>query len=95
MREPLGPEDTPEKLETERQAAQDFIDNGALLGPFDSLPQADGSYPAEPLTEEEQAQKEAYLEDGFPDWSRRDFQQLVRALEANGWYVTCLLDHEL
>jgi len=40
---------------------------------------------AEPLTEEEQAQKEAYLEDGFPDWSRRDFQQLVRALEANGW----------
>jgi len=67
LREPLSPEDTPERLEAERQAAQDFIDN------------------AEPLTEEEQAQKEAYLEDGFPDWSRRDFQQLVRALEANGW----------
>jgi len=67
LRETQLPEDTAEKLEAERQAAQDFIDN------------------AEPLTEEEQAQKEAYLEDGFPDWSRRDFQQLVRALEAYGW----------
>jgi hypothetical protein len=38
LREPPGPEDTPEKLEAERQAAQDFIDNGALLGPYDSLP---------------------------------------------------------
>lgn len=42
-------------------------------------------YSAEPLTEEEQAQKDAYTEDGFPDWSRRDFQQFVRALEAYGW----------
>lgn len=40
---------------------------------------------AEPLTEEEIAQKEAYTEDGFADWSRRDFQQFVRALEAYGW----------
>jgi len=39
----------------------------------------------EPPTKEEQAQKEAYLEDGFPDWSRLDFRQLVRALEANRW----------
>jgi SWI/SNF-related matrix-associated actin-dependent regulator of chromatin subfamily A member 5 len=74
LQEPLGPEHTPEKLDAECQAAQDFIDNGALLGPFDSLPQADCSYPAEPLTDEEQAQKEASLEDGFPDWSRRDLQ---------------------
>jgi hypothetical protein len=43
------------------------------------------SYPAEPLTEEELEQKEAYIEDGFPDWSRRDFQQFVRALETYGW----------
>ena len=28
LREPAGPEDTPEKLEEERQAAQEFIDNG-------------------------------------------------------------------
>jgi len=51
-------------------------------------------YPAEPLTEEEQAQM-TYLEDSFPDWSRRDFQQLVRTLEANGWtddYVLLVTD---
>ena len=40
---------------------------------------------AEPLTEEETARKEAYIEGGFPDWSRRDFQQFVKALEAYGW----------
>ncbi|KAJ3984512.1 SNF2 family N-terminal domain-containing protein [Lentinula detonsa] len=40
---------------------------------------------AEPLTEEEITQKEAYLEQGFPNWSRRDFQQFVKGLEAYGW----------
>ncbi|KAF8131403.1 SNF2 family N-terminal domain-containing protein [Boletus edulis] len=40
---------------------------------------------AEPLTEEEQALKEQYTEAGFHDWSRRDFQQFVRALENYGW----------
>ncbi|KAF5371313.1 hypothetical protein D9758_004202 [Tetrapyrgos nigripes] len=40
---------------------------------------------AEPLTEEEQALKDQYIESGFPDWSRRDFQQLVKGLEAYGW----------
>ncbi|KAM6494001.1 SNF2 family N-terminal domain containing protein [Amanita muscaria] len=67
VRESQAPEDTPEKLEEERQAAQEFIDT------------------AEPLTEEEITLKEAYIAEGFPDWSRRDFQQLVRALEAYGW----------
>ncbi|KAG2133375.1 SNF2 family N-terminal domain-containing protein [Suillus cothurnatus] len=66
LREP-GPDDTPEKLEAERAAAQEFIDT------------------AEPLTEEEQALKEKYTEAGFHDWSRRDFQQFVRALENFGW----------
>lgn len=33
------------------------------------------------------ALKESFIEQGFPDWSRRDFQQFVRALEAYGWYV--------
>jgi SWI/SNF-related matrix-associated actin-dependent regulator of chromatin subfamily A member 5 len=42
------------------------------------------SWEAEP-SHEEQMQKEAYLEDGFPNWSQHDFQQLVRALEAYGW----------
>ncbi|EPQ59957.1 SNF2 family DNA-dependent ATPase [Gloeophyllum trabeum ATCC 11539] len=67
LREPQGPEDTPEKLEAERQAEQELIDN------------------AEPLTEEELAEKEALIAQGFEDWSRRDFQQFVRALEAYGW----------
>ena len=40
---------------------------------------------AEPLTEEEQQLKDEYIAAGFPDWSRRDFQQLVRALESYGW----------
>ncbi|KAF9225136.1 hypothetical protein BS17DRAFT_750623 [Gyrodon lividus] len=62
-----GPEDTPEKLEAERAAAQEFIDT------------------AEPLTEEELTLKERYSESGFYDWSRRDFQQFVRALESYGW----------
>ncbi|KAG2360929.1 SNF2 family N-terminal domain-containing protein [Suillus spraguei] len=67
LREP-GPDDTPEKLEAERAAAQEFIDT------------------AEPLTEEEQALKEKYTEAGFHDWSRRDFQQFVRALENFGCF---------
>ncbi|KZP18100.1 slide-domain-containing protein [Athelia psychrophila] len=66
-REATVPKDTPEKLEEERVAAQEFIDNAVALD------------------EDEQAKKEAYFADGFPDWSWRDFQQFVRALEANGW----------
>lgn len=31
------------------------------------------------LTEEEQAYKDAYNEDFFLDWSRRDLQQFIRA----------------
>ncbi|KAI0776331.1 SNF2 family DNA-dependent ATPase [Trametes elegans] len=67
IREPAGPEDTPEKLEEERRQAQEFIDN------------------AEPLTEEQQQEKEELIAEGFEDWSRRDFQQFVRALETYGW----------
>ncbi|KAF9445740.1 hypothetical protein P691DRAFT_709798 [Macrolepiota fuliginosa MF-IS2] len=66
-RETQSEEDTPEKLEEERQAAQEFIDT------------------AEPLTEDEMAQKEEYAQQGFGDWSRRDFQQFVRGLETHGW----------
>ncbi|KAF7356732.1 hypothetical protein MVEN_01008100 [Mycena venus] len=67
VRESTAPEDTPERLEEERIAAQEFIDN------------------AEPLTEEELQRKDELVEQGFPDWSRRDFQQFVRALESHGW----------
>lgn len=41
---------------------------------------------AEPLTEEEQAEKESLIKQGFENWSKRDFQQFIRALESNGWY---------
>ncbi|KAF8177441.1 SNF2 family N-terminal domain-containing protein [Pholiota molesta] len=66
-REPAGPEDTPEKLEEERLAAQEFIDT------------------AEPLDDEDMDRKERYITMGFPDWSRRDFQQLIRGMETYGW----------
>lgn len=32
--------------------------------------------------------KEEYAQKGFSDWSRRDFQQFIRALESHGWYVS-------
>ncbi|TFY66698.1 hypothetical protein EVG20_g4392 [Dentipellis fragilis] len=66
-RESTGSDDTPEKIEADRLAAQEVIDN------------------AEPLTEDEVAEKEALIKEGFEDWSRRDFQQFVRALENYGW----------
>jgi SWI/SNF-related matrix-associated actin-dependent regulator of chromatin subfamily A member 5 len=79
-------------VEAERKAAQDFIDNGVwsdtlLRAHFDSSCRL-----AEPLTEQETELKERYIEEGFPDWSRRDFQQFVRALEAYGWCV-CQFSH--
>ena len=40
---------------------------------------------AEPLTEEQLQEKEDLIAEGFEDWSRRDFQQFVRALETYGW----------
>lgn len=40
---------------------------------------------AEPLTEEEQAEKEQLISEGFENWSKRDFQQFVKALESHGW----------
>jgi SWI/SNF-related matrix-associated actin-dependent regulator of chromatin subfamily A member 5 len=40
---------------------------------------------AEPLDDDDLDRKEEYVRQGFPDWSRRDFQQLVRGLETNGW----------
>lgn len=43
---------------------------------------------AEPLAEEEQAEKEALIKQGFESWSKRDFQQFIRALESYGWYCT-------
>ncbi|QRV80676.1 chromatin remodeling complex subunit [Ceratobasidium sp. AG-Ba] len=66
LREPADEDDTPEKLEEERQKEQDEIDN------------------AQPLTEEEIAEKEALQEEGFGSWTKRDFQQFVRGVEKHG-----------
>jgi SWI/SNF-related matrix-associated actin-dependent regulator of chromatin subfamily A member 5 len=40
---------------------------------------------AEPLDDDDLERKEEYIKQGFPDWSRRDFQQLIRGLESYGW----------
>ncbi len=42
---------------------------------------------AEPLTEEEVAQKELLEKDGFFDWSKRDFQQFMKGIEKHGKYA--------
>ncbi|KAL8484307.1 hypothetical protein ACS0TY_026840 [Phlomoides rotata] len=38
----------------------------------------------DPLTAEEQEEKERLLEEGFSTWSRRDFNNFIRAYEKNG-----------
>jgi len=44
---------------------------------------------AEPLDDEEQLEKEILVAEGFESWSRRDFQQFVRALETYKWTDDC------
>lgn len=39
---------------------------------------------AEPLTEEEVAEKDALVGDGFPDWQRRHFLAFIKSLERYG-----------
>lgn len=39
---------------------------------------------AKPLTEVEQAKKESLAQEGFPGWTRRDYQALLRCLEQHG-----------
>jgi SWI/SNF-related matrix-associated actin-dependent regulator of chromatin subfamily A member 5 len=78
-----GPDDTEENLEAERAAAQEAIDNGACFDHVDA-PRLMASS-AEPLAEAEREEKEDLIAEGFEDWSRRDFQQFVRALETYGW----------
>jgi SWI/SNF-related matrix-associated actin-dependent regulator of chromatin subfamily A member 5 len=51
---------------------------------------------AELLMEEEQALKEKYTEADFHDWSRRDFQQFICALENHGcvfYPLLCQVKH--
>jgi len=46
---------------------------------------------AEPLTDEELLEKEELQKQGFEDWSKRDYQQLIKAYEAHGRYSSLLL----
>jgi SWI/SNF-related matrix-associated actin-dependent regulator of chromatin subfamily A member 5 len=39
------------------------------------------------LTEEEIQEKEELQKQGFEDWSKRDYQQLIKAYEAHGRFV--------
>lgn len=39
---------------------------------------------AEPLTEEEKAEKERLIEQGFPEWNKRDFQQFLNGTAKYG-----------
>ena len=86
VREPVGPEDTPEKLEEERIAAQEFIDTGtSIFCVFNLFCVMLTWITAEPLDDDDMELKEQYILQGFPDWSRRDFQQLIRGMETYGW----------
>ncbi len=84
LRETQGPDDTPEKLEEERLAAQQLIETGTSSAPKERQVLTKHGV-AEPLTEAEIALKDSYIDQGFPDWSRRDFQQFVKGLETYGW----------
>lgn len=41
-------------------------------------------FTAEPLTEEEQAEKQSLQNTGFGDWHKRDFQAFIRGCERYG-----------
>ncbi|VAH14538.1 unnamed protein product [Triticum turgidum subsp. durum] len=50
----------------------------------DTIGDGDGEDEVEPLTEEEQEEKEQLLEEGFSTWTRRDFNTFIRACEKYG-----------
>ena len=50
---------------------------------------------SEPLTEDEQAEKEDLLQQGFTNWSRRDFNQFIKANEKYGRDDLDSISHEV
>ncbi|KAJ1568720.1 hypothetical protein HK405_014588, partial [Cladochytrium tenue] len=70
-RAPAGPEEDEETLERERQEEQAKIDAARRSS-------------AEPLTESEQAEKVALLQNSFESWARKDFNAFIRANEKHG-----------
>jgi SWI/SNF-related matrix-associated actin-dependent regulator of chromatin subfamily A member 5 len=69
-------------MEQERKEQQEIIDNGCFS--FCLLLHELTGHVAEPLTEEELLEKEELQKQGFEDWSKRDYQQLIKAYEAHG-----------
>jgi SWI/SNF-related matrix-associated actin-dependent regulator of chromatin subfamily A member 5 len=82
--------ETPEDLEKERLAEQEFIDTGTsrLLSEEYILT----FLIAVPLTEEETEIKTKAMEQGFESWSRRDYQQFIKGVERVGKYVLRFVD---
>ncbi|KAF8155416.1 hypothetical protein B0H34DRAFT_849593 [Crassisporium funariophilum] len=72
-REPTAEEGTPEALEQEQLGYEPLLTVGFVV--------------AEPFDDDDLKQKEEYIKQGFPDRSRCDFQQLIRAMETYGWGV--------
>jgi len=89
-RDPQGPEDTPEKLEEERLILQDFIDTQVCHLQFVKTVWLKKNMTGEPLDDDDLERKKQYIRQGFHEWSRRDFQQLVRDLETYEWYVSSI-----
>ncbi|KAF2767394.1 SWI/SNF chromatin remodeling complex component [Teratosphaeria nubilosa] len=50
---------------------------------------------AEPLTEEEQAEKERLAQEGFGDWNKRDFQQFINGVAKYGRNAYSEIVHEV
>lgn len=74
---------TPAEAEAERAEDQADVDNGTLW--YASLrTRANVSIAAEPLTEEEVAEKQKLSGTGFADWQKRDYQAFIRGAEKYG-----------
>ncbi len=90
IREQAGPDVTPEALEAERETEQKKINECKFAFRLRSNIVLIAPTSAKPLTEEEMAETEGLISQGFQNWSRRDFQQFVRALKNYGWHVNHL-----
>lgn len=74
---------TPAEAEAERAEDQADVDNGAMYGAL-LRTSADAFTAAEPLTEEEVAEKQKLSGTGFADWQKRDYQAFIRGAEKYG-----------
>ena len=90
LREPSEGE-TLEMVEQERKEQQEIIDNGQFYHNECGACNDYLLYSAEPLTDEELLEKEELQKRGFEDWSKRDYQQLIKAYEAHGRYSSLSL----